>query len=83
MKHSQSLVAKQYAKAFVMEYGDSLTLVDVEHMKLAISFFRRHHNFMSLISVVAKMHDKKHAMIDEIFSHFSLPQSLKKLVRVS
>ena len=82
MRYSQSLVAKQYAKAYIREYIQELSLADIENMKSAVSFFRRHHNFMSLISVIAKMQDKKQDLIDEIFSHFSLHQTLKKLVEV-
>lgn len=82
MVYSQSLVAKQYAKAYLIEYGDILTSTDIDNMKSAIYFFRRHHNFMSLVSLMTKLHEKKHVMIDEIFSHFSLHDSLQKLVKV-
>ena len=82
MIYSQSLVAKQYAKAYLIEFEDLLTSTDIDNMKSAIRFFRRHHNFMSLVSLMTKLHERKHVMIDEIFSHFSLHDSLKKLVEI-
>ncbi|HSW75559.1 MAG TPA: F0F1 ATP synthase subunit delta [Candidatus Saccharimonadales bacterium] len=82
MIYSQSLVAKQYAKAYLLEFENLLTLADIENMKSAVRFFRRHHNFMSLVSLMTKIHERKHVMIDEIFSHFSLHSSLKKLVTI-
>lgn len=82
MKYSQSIVAKQYAKAYLRECGSSLTLADVVNMKLAVSFFRRHHNFMSLVSLLCVAKQSEFTIIDELFQHFSLPESLKKLVPI-
>ena len=80
MKYSQSLIAKQYAKAYLAQYGTTLTLDDFEHIKKAILFFRDHHNFMSLTSVLVEQHAAQHPLIKEVFEHFSLPESLKKIV---
>lgn len=80
MKYSQSQAAKKYAKAYVQEYGDSLTLQDIEHMKSAMSFCREHHNFMSLVSLLTSKQVQRHELVDDMFEHFSLPETLKKLV---
>lgn len=80
MKFSQSLVARQYAKAYLAENGSKLTLNDFEHMKSAIGFFRTHHNFMSLVSVLVQSDQIEHPLIKELFEHFSLHPTLKNLI---
>jgi len=80
MKYSQSLTAKKYAKAYVQQYGDSLTVQDVERMKSVMRFCREHHNFMSLVSLLTTRQVQRHELIDDMFEHFSLPENLKKLV---
>lgn len=82
MKYSQSLVAKQYAKAYLAEYESQLNLADIEHIKLVLKFFRKHHNFMSLVSELIDDAGSDHILIQELFDHFSLPVTLKKLVDV-
>lgn len=79
MKYSQSVPAKRYARAYVQEYGDILTLQDIEQMKLVMSFCRNHHNFMSLVSLLASKQVQRHELINDMFEHFSLPETLKKL----
>lgn len=80
MRYSQSLVARQYGKAYILEFYDQLSLEDINHIKNAVWFFRRNHNFMSLVSVVTTMKETKQHLIDEIFSHFKLHETLKKIV---
>lgn len=80
MKYSQSLSAKKYAKAYVQEYGDRLTLQDIEHMKSVIRFCRKYHNFMSLVSLLTSKQVQRHELIDNMFEHFFLPDTLKKLI---
>lgn len=82
MRYSQSLVAKQYAKAYLREYGKQLTVQDTDHMKSAIRFFRHHHNFMSLVNLMVNSDNSDHILIKELFEQFSLPLTLKKLVKV-
>lgn len=82
MKYSQSLVAKQYAKAYIAQNGASLSMQDIEHIKLAIAFFRKNHNFMSLASLLVETEGSNHVLIKELFEHFSLHQTLKKMVDV-
>jgi F0F1-type ATP synthase delta subunit len=82
MRYSQSVCAKQYAKAYLNEFGQNLTWQDIGHMKSAIHFFRRHHNFLSLINEL--MYDEKSSkvVLKEFFHHFSLPESLHALIKV-
>ena len=82
MKYSQSIVAKQYAKAYLREYSADLKLDDLANMKAAVRFFRRHHNFMSLVSLLCTSKQSGLAIIEELFQHFLLPESLKKLIPV-
>jgi ATP synthase F1 delta subunit len=82
MTYLQSAVAKQYAKAYLQEYGSSLQLEDIEHIKLAVQFFRRHHTFMSLVSLIVAHDQSDHVIMQELWSHFQLPQTLKKLIPV-
>lgn len=81
MKYSQSIIAKQYAKAYLREYGSDLKLDDLANMKSAVGFFRRHHNFMSLVSLLCTTSMQlEFTIIEELFQHFLLPLSLKKLI---
>lgn len=82
MRYSQSPIAKKYAKAYMAEYADTLTLADIKSIKLAIRFFKRHHNFMSLVNLLVEPTKTKTIVLDELFEHFSLPQNLKKLIDV-
>ncbi|OGB86093.1 ATP synthase F1 subunit delta [candidate division TM6 bacterium RIFCSPHIGHO2_12_FULL_38_8] len=82
MRYSQSLIAKQYAKAYFQEFGKQLTLDDVEHIKVVLNFFRRHHNFMSLVSLLLEPNKSSNVVIEELFEHFSLPIRLKKLIGI-
>lgn len=82
MRYSQSIVAKQYAKAYLREYGHQLMVQDIDHLKSAIRFFRHHHNFMSLVNLIINAHNADHVLIKELFEQFSLPLTLKKLIKV-
>jgi len=82
MRQSQSLIAKKFAKAYLLEFGDQLSVKDIDNIKLAILFFRKNHNFISLVSVVVTTYKKNQILINEIISHFSLHETLKKLVTV-
>jgi len=77
MKYSQSISAKQYAKAYLLEFKNHLTLDDIENMKAMIRFCRHQHNFMSLVSVTK---NKQQVLINDIFQHFSLHKTLRNLV---
>lgn len=82
MRYSQSFVAKLYAKAYFAEYGNTLTFDDIVSIKSTISFFRRHHNFVSLVSLLLSSNKSSNVVIEELFEHFALPQTLKKLIGV-
>lgn len=82
MRFSQSLVAKQYAKAYILEFGSTLVLSDIDGIKHVINFCRKHHTFMSLVSALTPQNGKRHSLIDDVFQHFKLPDSLKKLVDI-
>ena len=82
MRYSQSIIAKQYAKAYMAEFSSQLQLKDIDNVKLVILFFRRHHNFMSLVSLLVQPNQSNSIVVDELFQHFSLPQNLKKLINV-
>lgn len=82
MKYSQSLVAKQYAKAYYLEFGDQLKFEDIERIKSVIVFFRKHHNFMSLVSLLLDPDKSSNVVLDELFEQFMIPQTLKKLISV-
>ena len=83
MRYSQSLIARQYAQAYILQYGNQLTLSDIENMKFAVNFFRRHHDFMSLVGLIADKPDTKIDLVEEIFMHFCLHATLKNLVAVA
>jgi len=82
MRYSQSLIAKQYAKAYILEFGSSLQWQDIERLTSVMKFCRRHHTFMSLVSELTTKDLKRHVLVDDMFAHFSLPDSLKKLVDI-
>jgi F0F1-type ATP synthase delta subunit len=82
MRYSQSFVAKQYSKAYFAEFGTQLKIEDIEHIKSAIRFFRRHHNFMSLVNLLHDSNKSSNVIIEELFDHFLLPITLKKLIEV-
>lgn len=82
MKYSQSPIAKQYAKAYMAEYGSLLQPLDIKSLQSLIRFFRRHHNFMSLINLLVTPNKLENVVLDELFEHFTLPQNLKKLINV-
>lgn len=80
MRYSQSLVAKQYATAYIAEFFDTLHMRDIDAMKMAVSFCRKYSTFMSLVSVLTVKEATHHSIMDEMVEHFSLPESLKKLI---
>ena len=82
MKYSQSPIAKQYAKAYMAEYGSTLKISEIESFKTVIHFFKKYHNFMSLVSLLVESNKSENVVLDELFDHFSLPQNLKKLIDV-
>ena len=82
MRYSQSIIAKKYAQAYLKEFVDQLQLSDIESIKLTIRFFKRHHTFISLLNLLVDPEKTKNVVIDELFDHFSLPLSLKKLIDV-
>lgn len=82
MRYSQSPIAKQYAKAYMIEYGSLLQSADIEAMKSAIRFFKRHHNFISLVNLLVEPDKTQNVVLDELFDHFLLAQNLKKLINV-
>ncbi|MBP6892400.1 F0F1 ATP synthase subunit delta [Candidatus Babeliales bacterium] len=82
MRYSQSSIAKQYAKAYMAEYGSLLQPLDIKSVQSIIRFFRRHHNFMSLINLLVESNKTENVVLDELFEQFALPQNLKKLIDV-
>lgn len=82
MRYSQSLVAKQYAKAYFAEFGHQLKYNDIERIKAVITFFRKHHNFMSLVSLIQASNNNSNLVIEELFELFLLPFTLKKLINL-
>ncbi len=82
MKYSQSPIARQYAKAFMAQYGNKLELSNIQAIKLVIRFFRQHHHFVSLVNLLLEPNDCNNVVVNELFEHFLLPQDLKKLINV-
>lgn len=82
MRYSQSIVAKQYAKAYVAEFGSVLTLDDMTSIKSAIRFFRLHNNFMSLVNILVVDQSSTQNIIPDLLNHFKLHLSFKKLINV-
>lgn len=80
MRYSQSLIAKKYAKAYMAEFGSQLQLSDINAMKSVIRFFKRHHNFMSLVNLLVESERAENVVLDELFDQFLLPTNLKKLI---
>jgi F0F1-type ATP synthase delta subunit len=83
MKYSQSVSARQFAKAFFKEFGQTLTLSDIENIAKSLQFFKKHHNFLSLVSILMSSHhgiDYQDTIIQDLFDHFQWPTTLKKLI---
>ncbi|MBP9764760.1 F0F1 ATP synthase subunit delta [Candidatus Babeliales bacterium] len=82
MRYSQSIVAKKYAQAYVQEYGHLLTIQDIDAFKLVIAFLKKHHNFMSLISLLSSQLQQRHELIDTMIEHFKIPVMIARLADV-
>lgn len=82
MRYTLSAVSKKYAQAYLQEYQDSLTLQEVQNFKPVVQFFRQHHNFLSVISVLVGKQPGFEALLDEMRIYFSLPNSIQKLTKL-
>lgn len=82
MIYTQSAVSKKYAQAFLNTYQDYLTLEQIQTFKPVIKFCHQHHNFLSIISQLVGRQPGFEALLDEMHEHFSLPDSIKKLIQV-
>ena len=79
---SQSLVAKQYATAYINVYLDMLTVDDVEQMRKVVYFFKRHPNMMTLIEIYSYQDVKHVKALLALLEKFSIAQVLQKLIEV-
>ncbi len=82
MKYSQSIIAKQYAKAYIAEFGLVLQLNDMTQIKSAIHFFKRHSNFIPLVNILVMDQSSTQNIIQDMVNHFRLHESVQKLIHV-
>lgn len=82
MQYTLSAVSKKYAQAYIKEYQDTLGIDEVKNFKVVIQFFRQHHNFLSIMSILVGKEDGFENLLHELQSHFLLPKSIKKLISV-
>lgn len=82
MKYTLSLVAKKYAQAYLHSFENNLDLAEVQNFKTAIKFFRYHNDFLSIVSILATKKDGACLLLEEIKTHFNLPDSIRKLIQI-
>ena len=75
---SQSLVAKQYAVAYINLYQDKLTLEDVEQMRKVVYFFKKYPNMMTLIEIYGYQDIKYIQVLLTFLEKFKIAQVLQK-----
>ncbi len=82
MIYTQLSISKKYAQAFLNVYQDSLTIEQIQKFKQVIIFCRHHHNFLSVIGQLVGRQKGFDQLLDEMYEHFDLPQSIKKLLEL-
>lgn len=82
MRYTLSVASKKYAKAFLQEFHDSLTIDQVQNFKTVIKFFKQHSDFLSIVSVLASRYPESCTLLEELKNHFGLPASVEKLIQV-
>ena len=82
MIYTQSASSKKYAKAFFNVYKDQITFDQIQSFKLVLLFCRNHNDFLSIIGQLVGRQEGFENLLDEMHSHFELPESVKKLIQV-
>lgn len=82
MRYSQSSCAKKYAQAYVRVFHGDMNISVVQNIERAISFFRQHSTFISLVAVLQRHTKHQNKLLIELIEHFSLPNSLHQLANL-
>ena len=81
MRYSQSVEAKQYAKAFLRTYQSELTLDAVLLIEKAVLRMKDDRHLLSMLQVI--LHGSFHEKPIQLWcSHFQLPDSVYRLIRL-
>ncbi|HLJ31947.1 MAG TPA: ATP synthase F1 subunit delta [Candidatus Babeliales bacterium] len=78
--HIDKNIAHKYAKAFKAVFPKACSLSDINKIKIALTFLKKHKQTLLFLQLPQFDDERKKSMVADLVSHFALPHELAHII---